>query len=313
MDDQFSSGGLAACITQSASKQTYYTIRLLVDRERVEDAYRAYAYFRWVDDFIDATSCLYEERIAFTDRQKRLLDSFYQGNISNGLCAEEWMLADLVRNDTERNSGLQTYLRYMMDVMTFDARRRGRIISEGELLDYTHKLAKAVTEALYFFIGHDDPSPCHEARYLAVTAAHITHMLRDAVEDADSGYYNIPREISSARGISPRDITNPIYQEWARDRVQLAREYFKKGRECTAQVKNLRCRLAGFAYITRFEWMLDAIERDQYYLRSEYPERKSLRTGLWMAASTLIAMFASLRLRSELRNSVPQPVRMNKR
>ena len=41
---------LAPSITKTASKQTYYTIRFLVDRERVADAYRAYAYFRWVDD-----------------------------------------------------------------------------------------------------------------------------------------------------------------------------------------------------------------------------------------------------------------------
>ena len=44
----------ASSITKAASKQTYYTIRFLVDRERVEDAYRAYAYFRWVDDVLDA-------------------------------------------------------------------------------------------------------------------------------------------------------------------------------------------------------------------------------------------------------------------
>jgi hypothetical protein len=34
---------LAASITKAASKQTYYTIRMLVDRESVDDAYRAYA------------------------------------------------------------------------------------------------------------------------------------------------------------------------------------------------------------------------------------------------------------------------------
>ncbi len=44
---------LAADITRAASKQTYYTIRFLVDRSLVEDAYRAYAYFRWVDDCLD--------------------------------------------------------------------------------------------------------------------------------------------------------------------------------------------------------------------------------------------------------------------
>lgn len=37
---------LSAAITQTASKQTYYTIRFLMDRDRVKDAYRAYAYFR---------------------------------------------------------------------------------------------------------------------------------------------------------------------------------------------------------------------------------------------------------------------------
>jgi len=44
---------LAPCITKAASKQAYYTIRFLVDHERVTDAYRAYAYFRWVDDILD--------------------------------------------------------------------------------------------------------------------------------------------------------------------------------------------------------------------------------------------------------------------
>ena len=305
------SGRLAAAITRSASKQTYCTIRLFVDRDRVEDAYRAYAYFRWVDDVIDQASCTYEERTAFTERQKSLLDACYRGETPVDLCAEEWMLADLVQHDTEKNSGLQIYLRNMMDIMLFDAWRRGRIISQAVLSEYSHRLAKAVTEALYYFIGHEAPSPCHDARYLAVTAAHMTHMLRDAVEDVDLGYYNCPREILSARGVSPRDIKNPIYREWVCSRVQLARHYFQLGRECTAQVKNLRCRLAGFAYIARFEWMLDAIERDGYCLRSEYPERKSLRTGLYMVWSTLVSMFTSLRNRTEPQEPVTQSVRMD--
>ncbi len=314
MDNRsISSGELATIITKSASKQTYYTIRLLADRGRAEDAYRAYAYFRWVDDIIDDCGRQFEDRIVFTNRQKSLLDSCYRGEVLDDLCAEEHMLVDLVRNDSEKNSGLQTYLRNMMDVMQFDAWRRGRVISQSELLEYSRKLARAVTEALYYFIGHDDPPPCQEERYVAVTAAHITHMLRDAMEDSDNGYYNIPREIVSARGVSPRDITNPIYREWVCSRVKQARELFKLGRECTSKVKNLRCRLAGFAYITRFEWMLNTIERDQYCLRAEYPERKRLRTGLSMAWSTFTAMLNSLRLRSEPRKVVSQPVRMDER
>jgi phytoene/squalene synthetase len=53
---------LAPSITKAASKQTYYTIRLLADRARVADAYRAYAYFRWVDDVLDGGTDEYFER-----------------------------------------------------------------------------------------------------------------------------------------------------------------------------------------------------------------------------------------------------------
>jgi phytoene/squalene synthetase len=266
-----------------------------------------------VDDVIDGETGISEPRSRFVARQKALLDACYRGEIPHGLCAEERMLADLVRGDTEKNSGLQIYLRNMMDVMLFDVRRRGQAISQAELSEYSHKLAKAVTEAMYHFIGHDDPSPSHEARYFAVTAAHITHMLRDAVEDVQNGYFNIPREVLAGHGILPGDITSPAHREWVYGRVQLARQYFKLGQECTARVKNLRCRLAGYAYTARFAWMLNAIERDSYYLRAEYPERKSWRAGLWMIWSALTSLLASFRIRDESGNLAPQPVHIDKR
>jgi phytoene/squalene synthetase len=313
------SGALAAAITKAASKQTYYTIRLFADRGRVEDAYRAYGYFRWVDDVIDVDTSSGDgagtkpEKLAFVNRQKSLLEACYRGETPTDLCAEEWMLVDLVRHDVEKNSGLQSYLRNMMAVMVFDAERRGQIVTQTELSGYSHTLAVAVTEALYYFIGHDDPSPCHEARYLAVTAAHITHMLRDALEDVEAGYFNVPNEYIQSKGIVPQDVNSQAYREWVCGRVQLARMYFKAGRECTAQVKNLRCRLAGYAYTARFEWMLRVIERDNYCLRAEYPERKSLSAGLWMAWLTLVSLFTSLRIKVEPRILIAQPVRIEKR
>jgi phytoene/squalene synthetase len=306
------SQSLAAAITRSASKQTYYTIRFLVDRGLVADAYRAYGYFRWVDDILDAEAGSKAEKIAFADRQQSLLDACYQGEMPQQLCVEEWMLVDLIRNDIEKNSGLQTYLRNMMDVMVFDIRRRGWVISQAELSEYSHKLAKAVTEAMYYFIGHNDPSPRHDARYLAVTAAHITHMLRDTMEDVENGYFNIPQEYLQMRGISPQDVTSDIYREWVCGRVQLARGYFKAGQGCTTQVGNLRCRLAGYAYTARFEWMLHAIERDNYCLRCEYPERKSLWASLWMGWSILTSMFASPSIKIEPCTMTVQPVRIEK-
>jgi phytoene/squalene synthetase len=307
---QKTSASLAAAITKAASKQTYFTIRLFVDRDRVDNAYRAYGYFRWVDDVIDTEAGSRLEKIAFVNRQKSILEDCYRGETLEDLCTEEWMLVDLVSNDMEEHSGLQSYLRNMMEVMNFDASRRGHVISQKELSEYSHSLAVAVTDALHYFIGHDNPTPNHEARYLAVTAAHITHMLRDALEDSEAGYFNIPQEYLQTHKVSQKDVKSRAYQEWVRGRVGLAHLYFKASQECTSQVRSLRCRLAGYAYTARFEWMLRKIERDNYRLKKEYPERKSFGAGLWMAWTTLASIFASVLKNMETQCLAVEPVRV---
>ena len=213
------------------------------------------------------------------------------------------MLVDLIRQDCEKNSGLQVYLRNMMNVMAFDADRRGSLISQSELSEYTRWLAGAVTEAMHYFIGHGGFAPHDEARYLAVSAAHITHMLRDTFDDVRAGYYNIPREVLEANHIGPQDVQNNAYRAWVKNRVQLAREYFEAGRGYLARVQNPRCRLAGFAYTARFEWLLDTIEREGYGLRPQYHERKSVGTGLRMSWPTLSSVIHWRRV-----GSLPQPV-----
>jgi len=222
---------LALSITKAASQQTYYTIRFLADRERAAGAYRAYAYFRWVDDILDAETGSGAERSVFIRRQKSILEGCYRGETPRDAGIQEKMLVHLIRNDAERNSGLQSYLHNMMAVMAFDAERRGRLVSQIELNEYTRWLATAVTEAMHYFIGHCCYSPHDETRYLAVTAAHITHMLRDAFDDVQAGYFNIPREVLEANHITPLDVESDAFRTWVRSRVQLARKYFKAGRE----------------------------------------------------------------------------------
>lgn len=282
---------VAETITKAASKQTYYTIRFLADRERVEDAYRAYGYFRWVDDTLDAESATDCERSAFLERQTSLLEKCYRGEIPWDVDIQEQLLIDLIRGDVERDSGLQSYLHNMMQVMEFDASRRGRLISQVELNEYTRWLATAVTDNLHHFIGHGEYAPYDETRYLAVSAAHIAHMLRDTFDDLQAGYYNVPREVLETNCMSVWDIGSDAYRTWVKSRVQLARDYFKAGKDYFARVQNRRCRLACYAYIARFEWLLDTIEREGYLLRPQYDERKSAVTGLWMMWLTLSSMF----------------------
>jgi hypothetical protein len=75
-----------------------------------------------------------------------------------------------------------------------------------------------------------------------------------------------------------------------KSRVGLARKYFKAGREYLSQVQNPRCRLAGYAYAARFEWLLDTFVREGFLLRPQYNERKSFGTGLRMMTSALSSM-----------------------
>lgn len=160
---------------------------------------------------------------------------------------------------------------------------------------YTRCLATAVTEALHYFIGHDSYAPQDESRYLAVAGAHVTHMLRDALEDTALGYYNVPQEYLKAHNLSPADVVHPAFQSWVQKRVRLARSCFAAGKSYVAQLENRRCRLAGYAYIGRFEVVLDAIEKDGYRLRPTYPERKSKKAALKIGLAALGQTLRSLR------------------
>lgn len=294
------SASLGAAITKAASRQTYYTIRFLVDRPRVADAYRAYAYFRWVDDVLDAVAPSGSisgamdplSRMRFLDRQTSLLDRCLRGEAPRDVSRHEAMLVELVRNGDSVDRGLEMYLRHMMLVMDFDRRRRGRLVTEAELSDYTRWLATAVTEAMHYFIGGGGGAAPHDGmRYMAATGAHILHMLRDTYADVRAGYFNIPREVLDAHSIDPQDIESDAYRAWVGGRVRLARACFDAGRAYLVRVQSLRHRLAAFAYIGRFEWLTEKLEEDDFVLRAQYSEgqrivsqlRIARDVGLWMS------------------------------
>jgi Squalene/phytoene synthase len=289
---------LAAAITKVASKQTYYTIRFLVDRPRTEDAYRAYAYFRWVDNVLDTEAPSISmagdaerlDRRAFLERQQSALEACLRGETPRGTSPEEAMLVELVRHADLADGRLEAYLRHMMLVMDFDVRRRGRLVSKAELDDYTRWLAIAVTEAMHHFIGNGTAAPHDETRYLAVSGAHILHMLRDTYADARAGYFNVPCEVLEANSIGPRDIDSDAYRSWVADRVQLARTYFDAGREYFGHVQSARHRLAGLAYMARFEWLIGALEREHFRVRPVYQERRSASTGARMIWRVIIGV-----------------------
>lgn len=282
---------LAHSITRAGSKQSYLTSLLLVDRELVDDCLRGYAYFRWADDMIDLSLRSSSERYAFIGRQKRLIESLYQGENPVDLCPEEEMLADLIAHDRGPGSGLHSFIQNFMAVIEFDASRNGRLVTRHELAAYTASLATAVMDGIQYFIGNGHPYPKTPERTLAVTGAHLVHMLRDSLEDIPVGIVNIPSEDIQAYGIPLDDLESESFRRWVREQVERARKCLQSGKRYIDNLDILRCKLAGVWYCARFEWFLNAIQRDGYRLQRAYPERNSMATWMEMAWKGFVLIY----------------------
>ena len=285
------SAELAQSITRAGSKQTYYTARFMVDKDLVDDFYRAYAYFRWIDDVIDVSSRTDEERLRFITRQKELIEDLFHKESVENLTAEEVILKDLISNDRGEDSGLQSFIRNMFAIIEFDATRMGRLVSGGEIDWYVNTLGKSVTDGLLYFIGNGSNYPDSENRYQAGVAAHITHLLRDMHQDIADGFINIPQEYLEEHNLTPLDMDKQLYKSWVQERVELARENFTEGKRYLDQLSVLRCKIVGHWYSARFEVVLDTIEQDGYVLRKDYHERQRISTWLkiaWLGVSLTI-------------------------
>lgn len=282
-----SSAALARSITWDGSKQSYFTARFLVDKALENDCYRAYAYFRWVDDVVDISAETREERISFIKRQKVIINLLYNNQRPNDLTPEEEIIADLIRHDRGDNSGLQSFIRNFLAVIEFDAYRRGSLINERQLNWYSSYLGKSVTDAIQYFIRNGHPYPDGKNRYLAATAAHITHMLRDMAHDLGEGYINIPAEYLDLHQICPNDTDSPHFRFWVRDRVMLAREYFHEGKLYLEELDVLRCKIAGYLYCARFEDVLISIEQSGYLIHEANIEKRKI--SLWLKMFFLAA------------------------
>jgi phytoene/squalene synthetase len=296
---------MAKSITFLGSKQTYYTARFMVDKDLVNDFFRAYAYFRWADDIIDVSSVSQDERMDFIQRQSELIDSLYQKKQMKLQSPEEEILAVLIRNDRQENSGLQSFIRNMFAIIEFDAKRKGRLISQDELNWYSDRLSQSVTDGLQYFIGNGHRYPASADRYWAAIGAHIAHLLRDTLPDIAEGFINVPREYMEAHGITPEDITHPAFRAWVKERVEQARYYFMEGQKYFNKLDVLRCKIVGYWYSARFMCVLDAIVRDDYILRKAYNERRRLPSWLkiaWLGVS-LTLKHATHRLDIQNENS----------
>ena len=282
---------LAKSITWAGSKQTYIIGRLMVDKSLKNDFFLAYAYFRWIDDVIDISSKSNEERIIFIKRQRDLIDHLYKNEKQDDLTPEEKIIAKLISHDKTANSGLKSFILNMFVVIEFDVYRKNRNISQKELTWYLDTLGKSVIDGLLYFIGNDHNYPDTQNKYHAVIGAHITHLLRDMLQDIENGFINIPSEYLETHDISTEDINNDHFRAWVKTRVKSARDYFLEGKRYLDSLGVLRSKLVGYWYIARFEGVLDIVEQDKYKLRYDYNEHRKPSTMLKITSQSISIIF----------------------
>lgn len=303
---------LARSITWKGSKQYFFIATVLSDRDLTADALRAYAYFRWADDVIDLQMTTAAERTAFARKQEAVINSLYRGEALANPLPEERMLADLIAHDPDPASGLGSFIRNFIWVLSFDAARSGKPVSRAEMETYTEKLAVAVMDGLQYFMGRRTAYPRTPTRTRSVVGAHITHMLRDVGEDIQAGIINIPRE-DLAAGVDPAQPESEAFRAWVRERVTVARAAFREGRPYIESLTVLRCKLAGILYCARFERVLDCIEADGYRLRAEYGRRRELAAWLEMIRLGIGVILRHVFSRRLPPNPAPEPAALEAR
>jgi len=297
------SAKLAYKITKSSSKQTFFIIKILVDENLRDDCYRAYAYFRWADDMVDVVNQSDKKKIRFIERQNFIADELYAGNRPNKLTLEEKMLADLINNDNGSSGLLKSYIYNFLTIIKFDAIRQGNLINEEKLEWYACTLGQAVTDGIQYFVCNGHPYRDSNKRYLAATAAHITHMLRDTKEDLLEGYYNFYNQGMEGQNMDQIGIMDGPDDDWVRYRVNLARRYFYEGKKYLDCLDALRCKIVGHLYCLRFERILDIIEEDGFQLREKYPSEVKVAAWIkygWKAVNIAFLHLTRIILNQEL-------------
>jgi phytoene/squalene synthetase len=283
---------LAKRITKSSSIQTYLTILLFADGNLAKDCFKAYAYFRWLDDQVDINLESKSKRLVFIKRQKRIISDLYQGKRIFKLSPEERIIEQLIKADTTENSKLKSFIINFFKIIEFDSERKDRFVTQKELDWYSQTLGIAVTDCLEYFIDHDKQYEESKNKYKAATAAHIIHMLRDLIKDVACGYINLPKEYLNKNQLKPDDINKPAFKRLIKKRVALARAYLKSGKQYLAGLKVLRRKIAGYWYCFRFERILSKIEEDEYRLKENYSRGRDLKNLSGFIQLTLVVLWA---------------------
>lgn len=268
-----------ACeVTRTCNPTAYRLARLFFNRSMLPVYCLGYAYFRWLDDLVDAPNALNNLVRTMLDRQRDIISAMYEyetQSIYLALNIYEQMLVELISYDRTNGQSLQTYITDMLGLLEFDAKRRYQLCKQKDLDDYSRSLGRAYTKVLQICTARGNFLANNHEDNLAGYAAHQAHILRDFYIDVPLGYFNISQEYMKSLGytleqLSSMELDQLDLRPWVRDTVSTGTRAFIQGLKAIKQIRNWRCRLLGYVTSAQYIYVLEKIKQNDYCLQRDY-------------------------------------------
>jgi len=228
-----------------------------------------FSYVKCVDDIVDVDP-VPDRALALLESQLDLMERVYSTEIStetskrtsNGFSdkgSEEINAEDLPHparfgyylftHDRDQGGPLRQILSDIMETMSFDVRRKGRVLSEAELREHAVKVGATSIRFLGHFVdrGVELPAPFLRESSLAYLKA---DNLIDLEADLADGIINIPAEEIEREKIV-LEVSDAGMRRWVETEATRVASLFERAREETSRLTGRKMRFLARVYMWR--------------------------------------------------------------
>lgn len=222
-----------------------------------------YAYLRVVDDTVDDSSRTKADRIAYLDRQIRLIHDCYMG-VAASKSRESEFLSRLIQFDRAHGARFRASLDGMLAAIRLDGARDGNPITYSRLMSQyrleSESYLRAIAAASELDVTASVPPPGHEA----ALGAKLAHVLRDLLEDVKNGRLNLSLEEIASHRLSVHDFrareSSAAVREWVANRARLGMLLLREGLASSAAAKSTRYSMMVAILATKYQVYLHRVK-----------------------------------------------------
>ena len=259
----------SAKITKTESPFSYSLGHLLFLPERKDYLFLAYAYFRWLDDYVDQVNIPSELVKDIVDRQIFLATHWYSGEPLVATTSQEENLHLIIQQDSNQwGNSLRPMIFDFMGAIKWDTERRYRMPVKRDLQSYSLKLGRGYSSGLLFGLGIDPENKKYVGfRDNCGIGAHLVHILRDFIIDINIGYINVDLESWNLLHLKNADLDNTKLLQrrllpWAKTVIVNARYYFSIGLKNLLASRNVKIQLVFGLMCLRYLLTLEKTKRE---------------------------------------------------